>query len=104
MKLADSLRTLVSHVKNYEEKRIELFIAFGTKVPGKEDSYEVKTDAAGYDEFKKQIKEMEELEREVKLDSLTRGDLFGSSPDIDKQNQIPIDILSVFLEHGLLRE
>lgn len=104
MKLAANLRILSNHVQDFQLSRDELITGLGTKVDGKDAFYEVKRDSENYPEFEAQIKAMTEVERSVKLDALTKSDLFGSSNDPEKQNQVPIDIISTFLEYGLLMD
>lgn len=104
MKLAANLRVLSNHVQDYQENRLKMFKELGTLVEGKEDSWEVKKDSANHAQFLKEIDEMNALDREVKLETLTENNLFGTSADVEKQNQIPIDILSTFQEYGLIKE
>lgn len=104
IRLADNLRVLGNHVQDFYDARNDLFKELGTKVEGNEENLEVKKDSPNYDQFQAEIKNMAELDREVKIDALAPDDLFGVSSDVSNQNQIPMDIVSVFLEYGLLKE
>lgn len=101
IKLAANLRNLGNHVKDYQEARNNLILQLGTPQAANAEVFEVKSDSENFAEFQKQSKDMNELDREVKVETFTKDNLFGPSNEVDKQNQIPVDLIAIFMEYGM---
>jgi len=90
MKLACNLSELGKIAEVYNKERNSLITKLGTPVEGQDGSISVKEDSENYPEFQKQISEMLELDRDVKIDTISKKDILGPN----KKNQVPVHILS----------
>lgn len=109
IRLAGAIRKTRPTVEDFTEQNNELVMKYGTQVLDKdqkpvEGQWEVRPDSTTFETFRTEKQALLDTDMEVSLSPLCTADLFGKTEDETKQNQIPLDLIDVMLEVGLLKE
>lgn len=104
IKLAGVLRRSRPIVEDFSNENNRLVSEYGTPIKDSPGEFEVKASSDKYPEFKKARDEAMEADEEFTVPVFRREELFGKSEDEAQQNQIPMNVLEVFLEFGIIPE